>query len=248
MDVRRIAIPGLWVTSAQGLVRRPESRATEGATTALLVEDVLGLRLRQRVAGGRGICESVVPHGRPARRGDARRLGRLPDMLENPLHRRALGDEGDDADVGPAVRTGQRQGLEQAREPHGPQVACRSEQTGCVGSALRSQLARWLVSVAGLAPVGGGGGAERRVRRQYPVVAMTVQPRGRNQGGQAVDELQRREGELRAPIAPGLRQMIDDLVRVDRLDPFQGERRAGAVAQHPAADLLADGGDLLWRQ
>jgi hypothetical protein len=34
VDVRRRAISGLWVTSGQGLVRWPQSRATEGTTTA----------------------------------------------------------------------------------------------------------------------------------------------------------------------------------------------------------------------
>jgi hypothetical protein len=56
----------------QGLGRR---LAAEGLH--LLVEDVLGLWLRQRVPAGHGICESVLSRRRPARRGDGRRLGQL---------------------------------------------------------------------------------------------------------------------------------------------------------------------------
>ena len=73
-----------------------------------LVEDVLGLRLRQGVPVGYGLDRCVVPRGRPAGRADARRLGRLADSQENAPHRGGLGDEGDDAQVGTAVRADQR--------------------------------------------------------------------------------------------------------------------------------------------
>jgi hypothetical protein len=68
-----------------------------------LVEDVLGLRLGWGVPVGSGLDGRVVPRGRPAGRADPRRLGRLADMVENPLHWSGLGHEGDDAHVGTAV-------------------------------------------------------------------------------------------------------------------------------------------------
>lgn len=46
----------------------------------------------------------VVPGERPAGRADARRLGRLADVLENPPHRGGLDNEGDDAHVDTTVR------------------------------------------------------------------------------------------------------------------------------------------------
>jgi hypothetical protein len=51
----------------------------------------------------------------------------------------------------------------------------------------------------------------------------------------ALDELQRGERKRRAPIAPGPGQMVEDWVRVHLRRPFEGERRAGVVAQPPPA-------------
>jgi len=51
------------------------------------------------------------------------------------------------------------------------------------------------------------------------------------QGGEVVDELQRREGQCGAPIALGLGQAVDDLMPVDLLEPFQGEGRASTITQ-----------------
>ncbi len=99
-----------------------------------LVEDVLGLRLRQGVPVRYGLNRWVVPARRPSGRADAWRLGRLADVLEIPPHRGGLGNEGDDAHVGVAVRADQGQGLEQACEQHGPQVVRRAAVTGCRGS------------------------------------------------------------------------------------------------------------------
>jgi hypothetical protein len=56
--------------------------------------------------------EIIVPTGRSARAGDRRRFGGLADVGENPLQRRGLGHESDDAHVRPAVGAGQRQRLE----------------------------------------------------------------------------------------------------------------------------------------
>ena len=62
------------------------------------------------------------------------------------------------------------------------------------------------------------------------MVAVAVQARRRDQGGEMVDELQRGEGQRGAPVALGLRQTIDDPVLVDLLDPLKGEGRARTVA------------------
>jgi len=78
----------------------------------LLVEDELRLRLGQGVPVGYGLDGRVVPRGRPAGRADPRRLGRLADVVENPLNRGGLGDEGGAAYVGGEVGQDQRHGRE----------------------------------------------------------------------------------------------------------------------------------------
>ena len=67
----------------------------------------------------------------------------------------------------------------------------------------------------------------RSASRPYMVA---VQLRRPGQGGEAVDELQRGEGQRGAPVALWLRQTISDPVFVDLFDPLKGERRARAVA------------------
>jgi hypothetical protein len=47
----------------------------------------------------------------------------------------------------------------------------------------------------------------------------------------ALDELQGRENELRAPVGTGLGQVIDQAVGIALLEPLGGEGRPGAVAQ-----------------
>jgi hypothetical protein len=59
----------------------------------------------------------------------------LADMGENARYWGGLGDKGDDAHVGTAARTGERQGLEQACKQHRPEVTGRG--AGCL-LAVRS--------------------------------------------------------------------------------------------------------------
>ncbi len=65
--------------------------------------------------------------------------------------------------------------------------------------------------------------------RQHTLVAMAVQARRRDQGGEMVDELQRGEGQRGASVALWLRQTLDDAVCVDLFDPLKGERWACTV-------------------
>ena len=62
------------------------------------------------------------------------------------------------------------------------------------------------------------------------MVAIAVQARRWDQGGEMVDELQRGEGQRGAAVALWLRQTINDPVFVDLFDPLKGERRACALA------------------
>jgi len=65
-----------------------------------------------------------APRGWPPGRFDPRRLGQLADVVANPRRRDGFCAEGNDAHVGIAIRADPRQGLEQAREQRGQQVAC----------------------------------------------------------------------------------------------------------------------------
>ncbi len=62
------------------------------------------------------------------------------------------------------------------------------------------------------------------------MVAVAVQARRRDQGGEMVDELQRGEGQRGAPVTLWLWQTLDDPVFADLFDPLKGEGRACAVA------------------
>ena len=63
------------------------------------------------------------------------------------------------------------------------------------------------------------------------MIAVAVQARWWNQGGEVVDERQRGEGQRGTSVALGLRKTIDDLLLADLLDALKGEGRARAVAQ-----------------
>jgi len=53
----------------------------------------------------------------------------------------------------------------------------------------------------------------------------------RDEGGEPVDELEGRERQVRAPIGTGFGQVVDQLVGAACLQPLQGERGSGTVAQ-----------------
>ena len=63
------------------------------------------------------------------------------------------------------------------------------------------------------------------------MIAVAVQARWWNQGGEVVDERQRGEGQRGTSVALGLRKTIYDLLLADLLDALKGEGRARAVAQ-----------------
>ena len=104
---RRAGLPGGLARLAgarsrrvRGVARLLRDQATGGGRWLprhLLVEDVLGLRLRQGVPVGYGLDGRVVPGGRPAGRADPRRVGGLADVGEHALDWNVLGNGADDA-------------------------------------------------------------------------------------------------------------------------------------------------------
>jgi hypothetical protein len=131
--------------------------------------------------------------------------------------RRGRGDEGNDAYLAPAQRAAQRQNLVDARQEQRPEDA-RGRALGGIPSWQRCGRER------GCRPRQGSDlRALGRIGRQHAVVAVAVQAWGRDQCGQALDQLQGRQPQLGAPIGLGLGEAIDELVVSDLLEALQGE-------------------------
>ena len=67
------------------------------------------------------------------------------------------------------------------------------------------------------------------------MVAVAMRTRWWDQRGQPLDKLQGSEHQVGAAIGLRFGQVVYQPVRVDGLQPLQGERRAGTVAQQPLA-------------
>jgi hypothetical protein len=67
---------------------------------------------------------------------------------------------------------------------------------------------------------------------------MAVQLRWRDQGGQMIDQRQRREGERRGVVALGAGQAVDDPLLVDPVETLECEGRARTVTQQIFGDTL----------
>jgi hypothetical protein len=65
------------------------------------------------------------------------------------------------------------------------------------------------------------------------MVTVTMRMRWRNQRGKPLDKLQWGEHQIGAAIRLRFGQVVNQPLRVDGLQPLQGERRAGTVAQQP---------------
>ncbi len=65
------------------------------------------------------------------------------------------------------------------------------------------------------------------------MVAVAMRMRWWNQRRQPVDEFQGGEYQLGAAIRLRFGQVVYQPLRVDGLEPLQGERRAGTIAQQP---------------
>ncbi len=78
---------------------------------------------------------------------------------------------------------------------------------------------------------GGHRGAQRRVRRQHAEVAMAMDPRRRDEGGEAVDQLQRGKELWAAAARAGFAGVVKQAFGIECAEPVQGEWWAGAVTQ-----------------
>jgi hypothetical protein len=65
------------------------------------------------------------------------------------------------------------------------------------------------------------------------VIAVAKNARGRDQRGQAIEQFQRCQAQLRAAIGLRLVEAIDDLLVAGLLEPLQSRGRPRAVAQQP---------------
>ena len=161
-------------------------------------------------------------------RGDRRRACRLADVCENLPDRRCFGHEGDDLHLGAAVRAGEREDLEQAGDQRGPQVPCRGTRQritaiGLVGFGRARRLhGGFLGERCDL-------GAQRRVGCKHAVIAMAMYAGRWHQCGNPVDQLQRGERDLDAPIGLRLGQMVAQMLVIDSLEAIEGKGRARAI-------------------
>jgi len=88
--------------------------------------------------------------------------------------------------------------------------------------------------------------AQGRIRRQHPVIAMPMQSRRWDEGGEPVDELDGSERQVRAPIRAGLREVVDHSLSAGRLQALQGERGPGTIPNQALQPVsVALGGQLL---
>lgn len=85
----------------------------------------------------------------------------------------------------------------------------------------------------GLLDQGGDRRPQRGIGRQYPVIPMPVPSRGRHQGCQSLDELQRREQQLGFAVRLRLGQTIQQPVCIQCLHALQGEDRTGTIPEQP---------------
>ena len=72
--------------------------------------------------------------------------------------------------------------------------------------------------------------AQLGVGREHAMEANQMQPRRRDECGQALHELQRRHHDMGGPVAVGTLELQHDLARAIALEPSVGNRRAGDIA------------------
>ena len=80
--------------------------------------------------------------------------------------------------------------------------------------------------------------AQLGVGCEQAMEANQMQPRARDQCGQALHELQRRHHDMGGAVAPGALELQHDLAGTGALEPFVGNGRAGDIAAQ-AFELLA---------
>lgn len=92
------------------------------------------IKVERRLRLGEGIARKapvinndgfavLIPWRWSSRRGDRLWRSRFANMIEDPLHRGCLGNEGHHPHLGPAHRAGQGKGLVDARQQQRPQIA-----------------------------------------------------------------------------------------------------------------------------
>ena len=89
----------------------------------------------------------------------------------------------------------------------------------------------------------GDGGAQGRVGCQHAVVAVAVGPRRRDECGEAVEQLQRGEAQRSGAAGTGWRCFVEQVLRVKFVQPVQGERWPGAIAQQALTSGTVSGLD-----
>jgi len=141
--------------------------------------------------------------GRPAGGRDGRRFERFAEVREDLPDRPGLGDERDEPDVAAARRAQERKLLPRPRHqlgPRNPGGVVRAGLFMSVAAAFRGMSAVRVPACRGISPLAdipdrqsGDGPPQRVIRREDSVIAVPVLARLRDEIGEPVEELKRRE-------------------------------------------------------
>jgi hypothetical protein len=268
---------------------RPDAARPSGAAGLIEVElrDGLGLgRVQGRrlveVVGGERVHRSGVIGvelecglGRSAGRGESGRGVREVEAAEDGADGLGVGEEGEDAHVRSAVGAAEGEDLVDAGEESGPAGAGggAGERPSGTVVAVRCRLGagsfgRTSFGLGGVGLVvaeGDDSGSKSCIGGEDAVIAVAVDPGRRDQAGEGIEELERREDEEGAAVGGGASGLVEDPANAHGVgrprrgaglerfgvagsgwpaacsrfgldtETVEGEGRAGAVADEPLA-------------
>ena len=186
-------------------------------------------------------------------------MGRTEGIIgENGANGNGIGDEGDDAHRSTATtlravpRADERQHIVDARDEGSPARghAPAWGDSRRTGDGLSVELPRGrLLYTTVLTTERDDLIPQTGIGSQHPVIAVTVDAWRVDEQSEPLKELQRSEGESRGTIRCGMGKTIDDALASRRtvpggLEPFEGERRTGTVAQESFEPSAITGGDV----
>ena len=218
-----------------------------------LIELEVGDRFRIRGIESGGLIEPEVGLGRGAGRGQERRPAGKIEVGEDGTNGNGISDEGDDTHGSPARRAHEREDLIDAGNEGGPSRGGAAAWSGSVrrtphGLSVELSCGRLLCGTL-LTPEPDDLIPELGIGSQHPVIAVAMNAGRVNKQSEPLEELQRSERESRGAIRCGMWETIDDALASRRtvpgsLEPFEGERRTGTVAQESFEPSTVAGRDV----
>jgi len=208
---------------------------------------------------GMELAEIELSLGRPPGGMNERRRGGLTDVGEDAGDGLRLSEERDEREGGPAGGANQREDLVDSGQKGGPRGGSGGAWVGWLGFRVpgfgrrgRRGQGRWereirngILDGVGMVLVGPSRdeGPQGGIGYEDPVVAVAMNPGRGKDGGETVQELQRREAERRSAVQIGPRQNVEHLVGAvaNEVEAAKGERGPGAISDQ-ALEAGAVGG------